>query len=96
VFRRPRILIVSLLAIFVIMPDDAAAVMDRPSLYEHAQIDRERYTSLAVDLKSRGPTTAMSEPKPWVPGSSGSTGRVGQRQGLVPQRFNVFLSKRCR
>jgi hypothetical protein len=58
VFRRPWILIVSLLAIFVIMPDDAAAVMDRPSLYEHAQIDRERYTILAVDLKVDGPTTA--------------------------------------
>jgi hypothetical protein len=31
--------------------DDAAAAMDRPGLYELAQIDRDRYTILAIDLK---------------------------------------------
>ena len=38
--------------------DDADAVMDRPSLYELAQIDRDRYTIVAVDLTVDGPTTA--------------------------------------
>ena len=38
--------------------DDADAVMDRPSLYELAQIDRDRYTILAVDLAVDGSTTA--------------------------------------
>jgi hypothetical protein len=38
--------------------DDAAAVMDVPSLYELAQIDRDRYNVVAVDLTVDGPTTA--------------------------------------
>ena len=38
--------------------DDAAAAMERPSLYELAQIDRDRYTILAIDLEVDGPTTA--------------------------------------
>jgi hypothetical protein len=38
--------------------DDAEAVLDLPSLYELAQIDRDRYTILAIDLKVDGPTTA--------------------------------------
>jgi hypothetical protein len=38
--------------------DDAEAVLDRPSLYELAQIDRDRYTILAIDLRVDGPTTA--------------------------------------
>ena len=38
--------------------DDADAVMDRPSLYELAHVDRDRYTIVAVDLTVDGPTTA--------------------------------------
>jgi hypothetical protein len=38
--------------------DDAAAVMDRPSLYELAQIDRDRYTIVGIELNVDGPTTA--------------------------------------
>jgi hypothetical protein len=38
--------------------DDAAAVMDEPSLYELAEVDRDRYTILAVDLRVNGGTTA--------------------------------------
>jgi hypothetical protein len=38
--------------------DDADAVVDRPSLYELAHIDRDRYTIVAVDLTVKGPTTA--------------------------------------
>jgi hypothetical protein len=38
--------------------DDAEAVVDRPSLYELAQIDRDRYTILAIDLTVDGPVTA--------------------------------------
>jgi hypothetical protein len=37
--------------------DDADAVMDRPSLYELAHIDRDRYTIVAVDLTVDGTTT---------------------------------------
>jgi len=32
--------------------------MDRPSLYELAQIDRDRYTILGIELNVDGPTTA--------------------------------------
>jgi hypothetical protein len=38
--------------------DDAEAVKDQPSLYEIADIDRDRYTILAVDLRVNGPVTA--------------------------------------
>jgi hypothetical protein len=37
--------------------DDANAIMDRPSLYELAHIDRDRYTIVAVDLTVDGTTT---------------------------------------
>jgi hypothetical protein len=39
--------------------DDAVAVMDQPSLYELAEVDRNRYTILAVDLRVNGGTTAI-------------------------------------
>jgi hypothetical protein len=38
--------------------DDAETVKDRPSLYELAQIDRDRYTIVGIDLKVDGSTTA--------------------------------------
>ena len=38
--------------------DDVEAVKDQPSLYEIADIDRDRYTILAVDLRVDGPVTA--------------------------------------
>ena len=38
--------------------DDAEAIKDRPSLYELAHIDRDRFTIVAIDLKVDGPTTA--------------------------------------
>ena len=38
--------------------DDAEAVIDRPSLYELAQIDRDRYTIVGIELNVDGPTTA--------------------------------------
>jgi hypothetical protein len=38
--------------------DDAEAVMYEPSLYELADLDRDRYTVLAVDLRVAGRTTA--------------------------------------
>jgi hypothetical protein len=40
--------------------DDAEAVLDRPSLYELAQIDRDRYTIVGIDLRVDGPTTAIA------------------------------------
>ena len=38
--------------------DQAEAVMDRPSLYEIAKIDRDRYTIVGIDVGADGPTTA--------------------------------------
>jgi hypothetical protein len=40
-------------------PDDAEAVLDRSSLYELANIDRDRYTIVGVDVGVDGPTTAI-------------------------------------
>ena len=38
--------------------DDAEAVKDRPSLYELALIDRERFTIVGIDLSVDGPINA--------------------------------------
>jgi hypothetical protein len=38
--------------------DDAVAAMEQPSLYELAEIDRNRFTILAVDLRVNGGTAA--------------------------------------
>jgi hypothetical protein len=38
--------------------DDAEAIKDRPSLYELARIDRDRFTIVGIDLTVDGPTTA--------------------------------------
>jgi hypothetical protein len=38
--------------------DDAEVVKDQPSLYELANIDPDRYTILAFDLRIEGPVTA--------------------------------------
>jgi hypothetical protein len=37
--------------------DDADAVLDRPSLYELAHLDRDRYIILAIDLKVDDPVS---------------------------------------
>lgn len=38
--------------------DDAEAIKDRPSLYELAHVDRDRFTIVGIDLKVDGATTA--------------------------------------
>ena len=38
--------------------DDAEAIIDQPSLYELAQIDRDHYTIVGIDLNVDGPATA--------------------------------------
>jgi hypothetical protein len=38
--------------------DDAEVVLHEPSIYELADLDRDRYTVLAVDLRVEGRTTA--------------------------------------
>jgi hypothetical protein len=49
--------------------DDVEAVKDHPSLYEIADIDRDRYTILAVDLRVDGPVTATTGGRcPTAPG----------------------------
>jgi hypothetical protein len=41
-------------------PDDAEAVLDLPSLDELAEIDRDRYAIVGIDLRVDGPTTAIA------------------------------------
>jgi hypothetical protein len=67
--------------------DDAAAVMHEPSLYELAEVDRDRYTILAVDLRLEGRTTAtvyaidrMQHPD----ALSSEIAARGQNQGDIP------------
>jgi hypothetical protein len=67
--------------------DDAKAVLDRPSLYELAQIDRDRYTILAVDLNVDGPATVTIYAIDRIDyGVSGNADIVelGQRAGEIP------------
>jgi hypothetical protein len=40
--------------------DDAEAVLELPSLNELAEIDRDRYTIVGIDLRVDGPTTAIA------------------------------------
>ena len=67
--------------------DDAKAVLDRPSLYELAQIDRDRYTILAVDLSVDGPATvtiyAIDRIEHGVSGNAAIT-ELGERDGEIP------------
>ncbi len=67
--------------------DDAKAVLDRPSLYELAQIDRDRYTILAVDLNVDGPATvtiyAIDRIEHGVSGNADIV-ELGQRGGEIP------------
>jgi len=44
--------------------DDAEVVKDQPSPYELADIDRDRYTILAVNLSIDGPVTATLMHRP--------------------------------
>jgi hypothetical protein len=40
-------------------PGDAEAVLDLPSLNELAEIDRDRYSIVGIDLRVDGPTTEI-------------------------------------
>jgi hypothetical protein len=42
----------------IVAADDAEVVLHEPSIYELADLDRDRYTVLAVDLRVEGRTTA--------------------------------------
>jgi hypothetical protein len=74
--------------------DDAEAVLDRPSLYELAQIDRDRYTIVAVDLTVDGPVTAIVYAIDRVEHQISLNGtdlvELGQRWGEIPVvQFNL-------
>jgi hypothetical protein len=67
--------------------DDAEAVMYEPSLYELGDLDRDRYTVLAVDLKVEGRTTATVDAIDRVEHSDALASEIaerGQGQGDVP------------
>jgi hypothetical protein len=72
--------------------DDAEAVMYEPSLYELADLDWDRYTVLAVDLRVEGRTTATVYAIDRVehPDALSSEIARGQGQGDVPVvRFDL-------
>jgi len=67
--------------------DDAEVVLDRPSLYEVAQIDRDRYTIVAVDLKVDGPVAATVYAVDRVEYGLSLHAEIvelGQREGEIP------------
>jgi hypothetical protein len=42
-------------------PGDAEAVLELPSLNELAEIDRDRYSIVGIDLRVGGPTTEIPD-----------------------------------
>jgi hypothetical protein len=67
--------------------DDAEAVLHEPSLYELADLDRDRYTVLAVDLRVEGRTTATVYAIDRVKHPDAALSEIaepGQSQGDVP------------
>jgi len=73
--------------------DDAEVVLDRPSLYEVPQIDRDRYTIVAVDLKVDGPVAATVYAVDRVEHGLSLHAEIvelGQREGEIPVvQFNL-------
>ena len=69
--------------------DDTAAVLDRPSLYELAHIDRDRYTIVAIDLIVDGPVAATIYAVDRVEQGISLHAEIvelGQHQGEIPRR----------
>jgi hypothetical protein len=67
--------------------DDADAVLDRPSLYELAHIDRDRYIILAIDLTVDGPVGATVYAIARVDqeiSAPADIADLGQRSGEIP------------
>ena len=73
--------------------DDAEAIKDRPSLYELAQIDRDRFTIVGIDLKVDGPTAATVyaiDRKEQAVARPDEIVELGKSQGKIPVRpFDV-------
>ena len=73
--------------------DDAEAVLYEPSLYELADLDRDRYTILAVDLRVEGRTTATVYAIDRVEHPDAAPSEIaeaGESQGDVPVvRFDL-------
>jgi len=70
-------------------PDGAEAALDRPSLYELANIDRDRYTIVGVD----GPTTAIVYV---IDRLEHSIAELGQSGSEIPVWGSVSLSRRLK
>jgi len=67
--------------------DDAEAIKDRPSLYELAQIDRDRFTIVGIALKVDGPTTAtvyVIDRTEQPVGRPAEIVELGKTQGEIP------------
>src|SRR4029453_2353852 len=73
--------------------DDAEAVLGRPSLYELANIDRDRYTIVGMDLVVDDSKTATVYPFARCGLSVGRLDEIielGQRRGEIPVvRFDI-------
>jgi len=69
--------------------DDAEAIKDRPSLYELAQIDRDRFTIVGIDLKVDGPTAATVyaiDRREHAVARPDEIVELGESQGKIPVR----------
>jgi hypothetical protein len=73
--------------------DDAEAVLDRPSLYELANVDRDRYTIVGMDLVVDNSTTATVYAFDRLEHSVVRLDEIielGQRRGEIPVvRFDI-------
>lgn len=67
--------------------DDAEAVTGLPSLYELANIDRDLYTIVAIDLRVEGPVTATVYAVDRIAqgiGPHGDIAELGEGDGVIP------------
>jgi hypothetical protein len=64
--------------------DDAEAVKDRPSLYELALVDRDRFTIVGIDLNVEGSTNATVYAVDRVEQAVAGQAEVGNTRGEIP------------
>jgi hypothetical protein len=77
-------------------PDEAEAVLDRPSLYELAKIDRDRYTVVGIEVGVDGPTSAtvyaIDRCEPSIAQGGQSGGEISVVEFSLPEpKVEVFI-----
>jgi hypothetical protein len=79
--------------------DDAEAIKDRPSLYELAMIDRDRFTIVGIDLNVDDPITATVyavDRAEQAARESVGTAELGKAGGEIPSSRSTFQNRRLR